>query len=83
MRMLWRIQGVSMRDRIGNEEIREAATVQPMTTYLMQKRLRWYLHARRIDDSHGQNRVGHGGRRCETRRKTNIKIYGQHQKRHE
>ena len=41
-----------MRDRISNEEIREAATVQPITTHLMQKRLRWNGHVRRRDDSH-------------------------------
>ena len=35
-----------------NEEIREAATIQPITTHLMQKRLRWYGHVRRRHDSH-------------------------------
>ena len=35
-----------------NEEIREAATVQPMATHLMHKRLRWYGHVRRRDESH-------------------------------
>ena len=39
MRMLRWIQGVSLRDHIRNEEIREAATVQPIKTHLMQKRL--------------------------------------------
>ena len=51
IRMLRWIQGVSLRDQRRNEEIREAATVQPIT-HLMQKRLRWYGHARRRDDSH-------------------------------
>ena len=50
--MLQGIQGVSLRDRIRNEEIIEAATVQPITTHLMQKRLRWYGHVRRRDDTH-------------------------------
>ena len=43
MRMLQWIQGVSLRDHtkvIRNEEIIETATVQPITTHLMQKRLR-------------------------------------------
>ena len=52
MRMLWWIQGVSLREHKRNEEIREAATVQPIATHLMQKRLRWYGHVRRRDESH-------------------------------
>ena len=41
MRMLRWIRGVTMREHNRNEEIGEAATVQPITTHLMQKRLRW------------------------------------------
>ena len=52
MRMLRWIQGVSLREHKINEEIREAATVQPIATHLMQKRLRWYGHVRRRDESH-------------------------------
>ena len=52
MRMLRWIQGVSLRDHNRNEEIREAATVQPIVTHLMQKRLRWCGHLRRRDESH-------------------------------
>ena len=52
MRMLRWIQGVSLREHKRNEEIREAATVQPIATHLMQKRLRWYGHVRRRDESH-------------------------------
>ena len=49
--MRW-MQGLRLRDHIRNEEIRKVATVQPVTTHLMQKRLRWYGHVRRRDDSH-------------------------------
>ena len=53
MRMLRWIQGVSMREHNRNEEIREeAATVQPIATHLMQKRLHWYGHVRRREESH-------------------------------
>ena len=31
---------------------REAATVHPIATHLMQKRLRWYVHVRRRDECH-------------------------------
>ena len=41
-----------MREHKRNEEIREAATVQPRETHLMQKRLRWFGHVRRRDESH-------------------------------
>ena len=41
MRMLQWIQGVSLREHTRNEEIREAATVQPIATHLVQKQLRW------------------------------------------
>ena len=37
---------------IRNKEIRKTATVQPITTHLMQRRLCWYGHVRRRDDSH-------------------------------
>ena len=52
MRMLRWMQGVSLREHKRNEEITEAATFQPITTHLMQKRLRWYGHVRRRDESH-------------------------------
>ena len=52
MRMLRCIQGVSLREHNRNEDIREAATVQPITTHLMHKRLRWHGHVSRRDDSH-------------------------------
>ena len=51
--MLRCIEGVSLREQNRNEEIRIAATVQPITTvtHLMQKRIRWYGHVRRRDES--------------------------------
>ena len=52
MTMLRWIQGVSLREHKRNDEIREAATVQPIETHLMQKRLHWYGHVRRRDESH-------------------------------
>ena len=52
MKMLRWIQGVSLHERAQKKEIREAATVQPIATKLMQKRLRWYGYVRRRDESH-------------------------------
>ena len=46
------IQGVSLREHTRSKEIRKMATVQPITTHLMQKRLLWYGHVRCRDDSH-------------------------------
>ena len=57
MRMLRWIQGVSLREHKRNEEIREAATVQPIATHLMQKRLGRYGHARRRDESYSTRTV--------------------------
>ena len=52
MRRLRWIEYVMLRDHNINEEIRKSATVQPITTHLMQKRLRCHGHVRRRDDSH-------------------------------
>ena len=52
LRMLRRIQGVSLRENTRNEEIRAAAIVQPIATHLMQKRLCWYGHVRRRYECH-------------------------------
>ena len=52
MRMLRWIQCVSLREHTRNEVIRETETVQPIATHLMRKRLRWYGHVRRRDESH-------------------------------
>ena len=57
MRMVRYIQCVSLREHNRNEEIREAATVQPIATHLMQKRLRRYGHVRRIDECHATRTV--------------------------
>ena len=45
------MKGVGLREHKRNEDIREAATVQPIT-HLMQKRLRRYGHVSHRDDSH-------------------------------
>ena len=49
VRLLRWVQGVSLIEHKRNEDIRVAATVQPIATHLLQKRLRWYGHVRRID----------------------------------
>ena len=36
-----------------------------------------------MDMSYHQNSAGHGGRRCETARKTEVKIHGHHQEGHQ
>ncbi len=82
MRMLRWIQGVSLRDHSRNEEILEAAVVQPITTHLMQKRLRWYGHVRRRDESH-MTRTVLDMEVEGVRQRGRPKLYGHHQKRHE
>ena len=39
---------VSLQDHVRNEDIRKEATVQPITTHLMQKQLPWYGHVRHV-----------------------------------
>ena len=82
MRMLRWIQGVSLREQKINKEIREAATVRPITSHLMQKRLRWYEHVRRIYDSH-MTRTVLDMEVEGVRQRGRPKLYGHHQKRHE
>ena len=60
---------------------RSAATVRPMPTPLMQKRLRWYGHVRRIYDSHMTRIVLDMEVGVIPRGRP--KIYGYHQKRYE
>ena len=83
MRMLRWIQGVNLREHNRNEDIREAATVQPITTHLMKKRLRRYGHVSRRDDSHMTrtvlDMVVEGVR---PRGRPKLRIYGHHQERH-
>ena len=43
---LMKKQYISLIYHIGNEEIRNPATVPPKTTHLMKKRLRWYGHVK-------------------------------------
>ena len=77
--MLQWIQDISERDHMRNEEIMEAATVQPIATQLMQKRLRWYGHVRRRDESRMTRTVLDmevEGVRPRFQKKANIKIHG-------
>ena len=61
---------------IRNEEIGQAGTVQPITTHLVQKRLRWYGHVRRRYDQVLDMEV-EGVR---PRGRPTFKIQGHHQK---
>ena len=59
MRMLRCIQDVRLTEHKINEEIREAATVLPITTHLLQKRLRWYGHVIRRYESYTTRKIYH------------------------
>ena len=52
MKMLRWSQGKTRKDRIKNEKIRGNAKVMPMNSVLTQKRLSWYGHAMRRDETH-------------------------------
>ena len=51
MKMLRWIQGKTRKDRIRNDKFRSDAMVKPITTYVTQKRLSWYGHVMRREDT--------------------------------
>jgi len=51
MRMLRRIRGVSLRDRMRSEDIRRELGVRSITSRLREARLRWFGHVKRMDDN--------------------------------
>ena len=53
MRMLRRIMGISLRERLENDEIRRRAGVMKITEVIRESRLRWFGHVLRMDDEEG------------------------------
>ena len=49
--MLRWIQGKTRKDRIRNEKFRSDAMVKPITTYVAQKRLSWFGHVMRREET--------------------------------
>ena len=50
-------QGKTRKDRIRNEKFRSDAMVKPITTYVTQKRLSWYGHVMRREDTNVAKQV--------------------------
>ena len=42
--------GISLKDRMTNEELRRLVGVEPITTFIRSSRLRWYGHVMRKGD---------------------------------
>ena len=57
MKMLRWIEGKTRKDRIRNEKSRTGAMVKPITTYVAQKRISWYGHAIRREDTNVAKQV--------------------------
>ena len=53
MRMLRWIMGISLRERLENDEIRRRAGVMKITEVIRESRLRWFGHVLRMDDEEG------------------------------
>ena len=51
MKMLRWIQSKTRKDRITNEKFRSDAMVKPITTYVIQKRLSWFGHVTRREET--------------------------------
>ena len=66
MKMLRWSQGKTRKDRIKNEPIRGIARATPIKSVLTQKRLSWYGHVMRREETHITRRYGHVMRREET-----------------
>ena len=57
MRMLRRIRGVTLRDRMRSEDIRRELRVESITAKIRTARLRWYGHVRRMEENNWVRRV--------------------------
>ena len=57
MRMLRWARGKTKKDHINNEDIWREANVEPMTTFLRKKRLRWYGHVLRKEGEDTTNKM--------------------------
>ena len=57
MKMLRWIQRKTRKDRIRNEKFRSDAMVKPITTYVTQKRLSWYGHVMRREETNVAKQV--------------------------
>ena len=55
--MLRWIQGKTRKDRNRNEKFRSDAMVKPITTYVTQKRISWYGHVTRREDTNVAKQV--------------------------
>ena len=55
--MLRWIQGKTRKDRNRNEKSRSDAMVKPITTYVTQKRISWYGHVTRREDTNVEKQV--------------------------
>ncbi|XP_050519065.1 uncharacterized protein LOC126893156 [Diabrotica virgifera virgifera] len=57
MRMLRWMSGVTKKDKIRNEYIRESLGVAPIDAKMREHRLRWFGHVQRRDDNHPIRRI--------------------------
>ena len=65
MRMLRWARDKTKKDHIKNEDIWREANVEPMTTFLRKKRLRWYGHVKEGRGGYHQEDVKHASARKE------------------
>ena len=80
--MLRWARGNTKKDHVNNEDIRKEANIEPMTTFLRERRLRWYGHVLRNERGIPPimlNMQVQGKRR----RAAQEEVTGQHQRRHE
>ena len=69
MRMLRLARGKTKKDHVKNEDIWREADVEPMTTFLRKKRLRWYSHVLRKETTNKMITMQVQGKRIKGRPK--------------
>ena len=57
MRVLRVIRGVSLRDRMRSERVREELEVEPILEYVERNQLRWFGHVRRMEEGERSRRI--------------------------
>ena len=58
MRMLRRIKGVTLRDRVKSVDIRKELGVSSIQEKVRETRLRWYVHMQRMEENNEVRAVG-------------------------
>lgn len=57
MKYLRRVKGITLRDHIRSQQIREELDIQPLTNFIQKKQLSWWGHLQRLDENRAVKKV--------------------------